>query len=70
MTFMLVTHTDIYPEQRQTDGTVFDRHVQAVEPPSWYIMSPPFTPAGDSYARAYTMASVSSPPTLLPHLRL
>ena len=22
---------------------VFDRHVQAVEPPSWYIMSPPFT---------------------------
>ena len=24
-------------------GTVFDRHAQAVEPPSRYIMSPPFT---------------------------
>ena len=26
------------------DGTVFDRHVQAVEPPSRYIIAPPFTP--------------------------
>ena len=24
-------------------GTVFDRHVQAVEPPSRYIIAPPFT---------------------------
>ena len=23
-------------------GTVFDRHVQAVEPPSWDIIAPPF----------------------------
>ena len=29
--------------RKVTGGTVFDRHVQAVEPPSWYIMSPPFT---------------------------
>ena len=26
-----------------TGGTVFDRHVQAVEPPSRYIIAPPFT---------------------------
>ncbi len=39
---MLVTHTDIYLEQRH--------HVQAVEPPSRYIIAPPFTadcPPGD-----------------------
>ena len=29
--------------RKVADGTVFDRHDQAVEPPSWYIMSPPFT---------------------------
>ena len=32
---MLTTHTDIYPEQRH--------HNQAVEPPTWYIITPPFT---------------------------
>ena len=25
--------------RKVTGGTVFDRHVQAVEPPSWYIIS-------------------------------
>ena len=32
---MLTTYPDIYAAQRH--------HVQAVEPPSRYIMSPPFT---------------------------
>ena len=32
---MLTTYPDIYAAQRH--------HVQAVEPPSWDIMSPPFT---------------------------
>ena len=35
MTFMLVIHTDIYPGQRH--------HDQAVEPPSRYIIFPPFS---------------------------
>ena len=29
--------------RKVADGTVFDRHVQAVEPPSRYIIAPPFT---------------------------
>ena len=29
--------------RKVTDGTVFDRHVQAVEPPTWDIIAPPFT---------------------------
>ena len=33
-------------------GTVFDRHVQAVEPPSWDIMPPPFT--GESVKKRYS----------------
>ena len=33
---MLVTYPDIYAAQRH--------HVQAVEPPSRYIIAPPFTP--------------------------
>ena len=32
---MLATHPDIYAAQRH--------HVQAVEPPSWDIIAPPFT---------------------------
>ena len=30
-------------------GTVFDRRVQAVEPPSWDIIAPPFTGIDDEY---------------------
>ena len=29
--------------RKVADGTVFDRRVQAVEPPSWDIIAPPFT---------------------------
>ena len=29
--------------RKVADGTVFDRHDQAVEPPSWDIIAPPFT---------------------------
>ena len=34
---MLATHPDIYAAQRH--------HAQAVEPPTWDIIAPPFTPA-------------------------
>ena len=32
-------------------GTVFDRHVQAVEPPTWDIIAPPFTHQGSAQYR-------------------
>ena len=33
-------------------GTVFDRHVQAVEPPTWDIIAPPFT-AYEDFVQGY-----------------
>ena len=29
-------------------GTVFKRHTSALDPPRWYIISPPFTPFGST----------------------
>jgi hypothetical protein len=28
-------------------GTIFKRHISALEPPWWYIISPPFTAVPD-----------------------
>ena len=28
---------------KATGGTIFKRHISALEPPYWYIISPPFT---------------------------